>query len=145
MPRLCLNLLNSLPFPSEERPEAFQQLHSLSPSRGAHCLHSTRGALCPCSPPSSQDISTSQHGHTLSPLECFPSDARAIALHSPYLSLSGPFSERSPHVEACLLSSHRALLDGIAMPTLITIITIYFCRAHQNIVLRPQEHHYYLF
>ena len=25
MSRLCLNLLNSLPFPSEERPEAFQQ------------------------------------------------------------------------------------------------------------------------
>lgn len=79
MPRLCLNLLNSLPFPSEERPEAFQQPHSLSPSRGAPCVHSTRDALCPCSPPSSQDISTSQRGHTLSPLECSPSDASAIA------------------------------------------------------------------
>lgn len=144
MPKLCLNLLNSLPFPSEERPEAFQQSHSLSPSRGTPCIHSTRDALCPCSPPSSQDISTSQRGHTLCLLwNALPLMPAPLLGHSPYLSLSGPSSERSPHMEACLLSSHRALLDAIAMPTLITIITIYFCCAHQNIVLRPQEHYFF--
>lgn len=107
MSRLCLNLLNSLPFPSEERLEDFQQ--PCSPLWWARATLSAHLGELPaftllrahCAPALLQAVRTfppvSVGTFCLLWLECSLSLMPVPLLcHSPYLSFSEPSSERSP-------------------------------------------------